>query len=170
MLTTFDDNLMEKVLGDEDVLAEDIRRALRRGTLENHCVPILNGSAFKNKGVQPMLDAVVDFLPSPVDLPPTQGTKPGKDEVLERKPDDAEPFSALAFKIMTDPYVGKLTYLRVYSGTLGKGRHRHQHDQGHEARAPRATPPHAREQPRRLRHHPHRRHRRGRRSQAGHDR
>ncbi|MFZ0767861.1 MAG: elongation factor G, partial [Acidimicrobiales bacterium] len=121
VLTTFDDNLMEKVLGDEDVSVDDIRRALRRGTLENHCVPILNGSAFKNKGVQPMLDAVVDYLPSPVDLPPTQGTKPGKEEVLERKPDDAEPFSALAFKIMTDPYVGKLTYLRVYSGTLDKG-------------------------------------------------
>jgi elongation factor G len=121
VLTTFDDNLMEKVLGDEDISTEDIRSALRRGTLEGHCVPILNGSAFKNKAVQPMLDAVVDFLPSPVDLPPTQGTKPGKDEVLERKPDDAEPFSALAFKIMTDPYVGKLTYLRVYSGTLQKG-------------------------------------------------
>jgi elongation factor G len=121
VLTTFDDDLMEKVLGDEDIASSDIRRALRRGTLENHCVPILNGSAFKNKGVQPMLDAVVDFLPSPVDLPPTQGTKPGKDEPLERKPDDSEPFSALAFKIMTDPYVGKLTYLRVYSGTLEKG-------------------------------------------------
>jgi elongation factor G len=121
VLTVFDDNLMEKVLGDEDISTEDIRSALRRGTLEGHCVPILNGSAFKNKGVQPMLDAVVDFLPSPVDLPPTQGTKPGKDEVLERKPDDNEPFSALAFKIMTDPYVGKLTYLRVYSGTLQKG-------------------------------------------------
>ncbi len=121
VLTTFDDDLMEKVLGDEDITSGDIRRALRRGTLENHCVPILNGSAFKNKGVQPMLDAVVDFLPSPVDLPPTVGTKPGKEEPLERKPDDAEPFSALAFKIMTDPYVGKLTYLRVYSGTLEKG-------------------------------------------------
>jgi elongation factor G len=121
VLTTFDDDLMEKVLGDQDITAGDIRRALRVGTLENHCVPILNGSAFKNKGVQPMLDAVVDFLPSPVDLPPTQGTKPGKEEVLERKPDDAEPFAALAFKIMTDPYVGKLTYLRVYSGTLEKG-------------------------------------------------
>jgi elongation factor G len=121
VLTTFDDDLMEKVLGDEDISSGDIRRALRRGTLENHCVPILNGSAFKNKGVQPMLDAVVDFLPSPVDLPPTQGTKPGKEEVLERKPDDAEPFSALAFKIMTDPFVGKLIYLRVYSGTLEKG-------------------------------------------------
>ena len=121
VLTTFDDDLMEKVLGDEDISSKDIRRALRRGTLEDHCVPILNGSAFKNKGVQPMLDAVVDFLPSPVDLPPTQGTKPGKEEEIERKPDDSEPFSALAFKIMTDPFVGKLTYLRVYSGTLEKG-------------------------------------------------
>ncbi len=122
VLTTFDDHLMEKVLGDEVPTPDEIRSALRRGTLENFCVPILNGSAFKNKGVQPMLDAVVDFLPSPVDLPPTQGTKPGKeDEHLERKADDAEPFSALAFKIMTDPYVGKLTYLRVYSGTLEKG-------------------------------------------------
>jgi elongation factor G len=121
VLTTFDDTLMEKVLSDETITTQDIRSALRRGTLENLCVPILNGTAFKNKGVQPMLDAVVDFLPSPVDLPPTPGTKPGKEEVLERKPSDDEPFSALAFKIMTDPYVGKLTYLRVYSGTLEKG-------------------------------------------------
>ncbi|MGD0056013.1 MAG: elongation factor G, partial [Acidimicrobiales bacterium] len=121
VLTRFDDDLMEKVLGDEVITGADIRRALRVGTLENHCVPILNGSAFKNKGVQPMLDAVIDFLPSPADLPPTQGTKPGKEEVLERKPSDDEPFSALAFKIMTDPYVGKLIYLRVYSGTLDKG-------------------------------------------------
>ena len=121
VLTTFDDDLMEKVLNDETPSVEDLHSALRRGTLENHCVPILNGSAFKNKGVQPMLDAVVDYLPSPVDLPPTQGTKPGKEDVIERKPSDDEPFSALAFKIMTDPYVGKLTYLRVYSGTLEKG-------------------------------------------------
>jgi elongation factor G len=121
VLTRFDDDLMEKVLEGHDVSPADIRRALRVGTLENHCVPILNGSAFKNKGVQPMLDAVIDFLPSPADLAPTQGTKPGKDEVLERKPSDDEPFSALAFKIMTDPFVGKLIYLRVYSGTLEKG-------------------------------------------------
>jgi len=121
VLTVFDDALMEKVLSDEVITTQDIRSALRRGTLEGHCVPILNGTAFKNKGVQPMLDAVVDFLPSPVDLPPTPGTKPGKEEVLERKPSDDEPFAALAFKIMTDPYVGKLTYLRVYSGTLEKG-------------------------------------------------
>ena len=121
VLTTFDDALMEKVLGEEEITTADIRRALRVGTLENHCVPILNGTAFKNKGVQPMLDAVVDFLPSPVDLPPTQGTKPGKEDVLERRPADDEQFAALAFKIMTDPYVCKLTYLRVYSGTLEKG-------------------------------------------------
>jgi elongation factor G len=121
VLTRFDDALMEKVLGDETPTTDDLHAALRRGTLGNHCVPILNGSAFKNKGVQPMLDAVVEYLPSPVDLPPTQGTKPGKEDVLERKPSDDEPFSALAFKIMTDPYVGKLTYLRVYSGTLEKG-------------------------------------------------
>ena len=121
ILTTFDDALMEKVLGEEEITTADVRKALRRGTLEGFCVPILNGTAFKNKGVQPMLDAVVDFLPSPLDLPPTQGTKPGKEDVLERNADDAEPFSALAFKIMTDPYVGKLTYLRVYSGSLEKG-------------------------------------------------
>ena len=121
VLTVFDDILLEKVITDWIITPADIHRALRVGTLESHCVPILNGSAFKNKGVQPMLDAVVEYLPSPVDLPPTQGTKPGKDEVIERKPSDDEPFSALAFKIMTDPYVGKLTYLRVYSGTLDKG-------------------------------------------------
>src|SRR5665213_3207394 len=116
-----DDHLMEKVLEGHDISVEDLHSAIRRGTLEGLCVPILNGSAFKNKGVQPMLDAVVDFLPSPIDLPPTQGTKPGKDEVIERKPSDDEPFAALAFKVQTDPYVGKLTYLRVYSGTLEKG-------------------------------------------------
>jgi len=121
ILTTFDDELMEKMLEGDEPTTLEIRAALRRGTLSGQCVPILNGTAFKNKGVQPMLDAVVDFLPSPLDLPPTQGTKPDTDIALERKADDAEQFSALAFKIMTDPYVGKLTYLRVYSGTLEKG-------------------------------------------------
>jgi len=121
VLSTFDDTVMEKYLAEEEVTAADLRNALRAGTLANACIPVLCGSAFKNKGVQPMLDAVVDFLPSPIDLPPTVGTVPGKDEPLERKPSDDEPFSALAFKIMTDPYVGKLTYLRVYSGTLEKG-------------------------------------------------
>jgi len=121
ILTTFDDELMEKMMNDEVPTVEEIRTSLRRGTLSGVCIPILNGSAFKNKGVQPMLDAVVDFLPSPLDLPDTTGTKPDTDVELSRKADDSEPFAALAFKIMTDPYVGKLTYLRVYSGTLEKG-------------------------------------------------
>jgi elongation factor G len=121
ILTTFDDELMEKMMNDEVPTVEEIRASLRRGTLSGQCVPILNGSAFKNKGVQPMLDAVVDFLPSPLDLPDTQGTKPDTDIELFRKADDSEHFAALAFKIMTDPFVGKLTYLRVYSGCLEKG-------------------------------------------------
>jgi elongation factor G len=121
VLSIFDDTVMEKYLAEEEITAGDLRRALRTGTLANACIPILCGSAFKNKAVQPMLDAVVEYLPSPIDLPPTRGTVPGKEDPLERKPDDDEPFSALAFKIMTDPYVGKLTYLRVYSGTLEKG-------------------------------------------------
>jgi elongation factor G len=121
VVSNFDDNVMEKYLGEEEITAEDLKAALRTGTLANAIVPILCGSAFKNKGVQPMLDAVVDFLPSPLDIPPTVGNKPGKEEELVREHDDKAPFSALAFKIMTDPYVGKLTYLRVYSGTLEKG-------------------------------------------------
>ena len=122
VVSNHDDIIMEKYLGDEEILPEDLTRALRTVTLGNHAVPILCGSAFKNKGVQPMLDAVVDYLPSPLDIPPTMGTVPRKEGVeVERPADDSAPFSALAFKIMTDPYVGKLTYLRVYSGTLTKG-------------------------------------------------
>ncbi len=122
VVSNFDDTIMEKYLAEEPITADDLRRALRTATLAAAVVPVLCGSAFKNKGVQPMLDAVVDYLPSPLDLPPTEGHKPNKPEDLEeRKADDSEPFSALAFKIMTDPYVGKLTYIRVYSGTLEKG-------------------------------------------------
>jgi elongation factor G len=121
VLTTFDESLMEKILEGADITRADIVTALRHGTLTGECVPILNGTAFKNKGVQPLLDAVTDFLPAPTDLPPTVGTKPGTDIEVTRKAEDSEPFSALAFKIMTDPYVGKLTYLRVYSGSLQKG-------------------------------------------------
>ena len=121
VLSNHDDTIMEKYLAEERITADDLRRALRAGTLSNVIVPVLCGSAFKNKAVQPMLDAVVDYLPSPLDLPPTPGTLPGKEDVVERLPDDDAPFSALAFKIMTDPYVGKLTYLRVYSGTMRKG-------------------------------------------------
>ena len=122
VVSNFDDVIMEKYLDEEPITADDLRRALRTATLAAAVVPVLCGSAFKNKGVQPMLDAVVDYLPSPLDLPPTQGHKPGKvDEIEERKADDGDAFSALAFKIMTDPYVGKLTYIRVYSGMLAKG-------------------------------------------------
>ena len=120
VLSNYDDVITEKYLGDEAITADDLRRALRRATIASQIVPVLCGSAFKNKGVQPMLDAVVDYLPSPLDVAPTPGVTL-KGEEVERPHDDAEPFAALAFKIMTDPYVGKLTYIRVYSGTLTKG-------------------------------------------------
>jgi elongation factor G len=120
-LSNYDDAITEKFLGDEEITADDLRRALRSATIGNRIVPVLCGSAFKNKGVQPMLDAVVDFLPSPLDLPPTHGMDVKNTEKLEREASDSEPFSALAFKIMSDPHVGKLTYFRVYSGTLAKG-------------------------------------------------
>jgi elongation factor G len=119
VLSNYDDTIMERYVGDEEITGDDLRRALRRATIASEVVPVLCGSAFKNKAVQPLLDAVVDYLPSPLDVPAAMGTI--GDEEVERKADDAEPFAALAFKIMTDPYVGKLTYLRVYSGTLTKG-------------------------------------------------
>jgi len=121
VLSNFDDEITEKFLAEEEITADDLRRAIRKATLAAHVVPVLCGSAFKNKGVQPMLDAVVDFLPSPIDIPPTKGMDTKGIEELERAPDDKAPFSALAFKIMSDPHVGKLTYIRVYSGTLEKG-------------------------------------------------
>jgi elongation factor G len=122
VVSNFDDTIMEKYLAEEPITAADLRRALRTATLAAEVVPVLCGSAFKNKGVQPMLDAVIDYLPSPLDLPPTQGTRPNHPEdIEERKADDSEAFSALAFKVMTDPNVGKLTYIRVYSGTLTNG-------------------------------------------------
>jgi elongation factor G len=120
-VATFDDALTEKYLGEEEITAADLKRALRTSTIAGDLVPVLCGSAFKNKGVQPMLDAVVDYLPSPVDIPPTKGLDVKGIEELERRADDSEPFAALAFKIMTDPHMGKLTYARVYSGTLAKG-------------------------------------------------
>ncbi len=120
-LATFDDDLMEKYLGEEVITPAELRDAIRRATTDGFGVPVLCGSAFRNKGVQPMLDAVVHFLPSPVDIPAAVGTNLRGDQEVTRLASDAEPFSALAFKIMTDPYVGKLTYFRVYSGTLDKG-------------------------------------------------
>jgi elongation factor G len=121
VLSNHDDTVMEKYVGEEEITADDLRKALRNATIANEVVPVLCGSAFKNKGVQPMLDAVVDFLPSPLDVPPTPGLDLKGIEELERPADDNAPFSALAFKVMTDPHVGKLTYIRVYSGKLEKG-------------------------------------------------
>lgn len=116
-----DEQLLEAYLNGDAVSDAGLQAAIRRATLTGSVTPVLCGSAFKNKGVQLLLDAVIDYLPSPVDVPPVTGTNPRGDEVLERKPDDAEPFAALAFKIMSDPHVGKLTYLRVYAGQISKG-------------------------------------------------
>ncbi len=120
-LANFDDDLMEKYLEGEYITPAEIRSSLRKATVSGQVVPVLCGSAFKNKGVQPMLDAVVYYLPSPLDIPPATGTDLRGDEVVSREASDSAPFAALAFKIMSDPYVGKLTYFRVYSGTLEKG-------------------------------------------------
>jgi elongation factor G len=121
-IAEFDDELMETYLLDEEsVTPEMIRRALRAGTLENKITPVLCGSAFKNKGVQPLLDAVIEYLPSPLDVPPVHGLDPRTEHELSRRAAPDEPFSALAFKVMSDPYVGKLTYFRVYSGRVKAG-------------------------------------------------
>jgi elongation factor G len=117
-----EDDLLEKYLGGAELTVEEISRAIRNATIRHGFVPVFCGASFKNKGVQALLDGVIDFLPSPVDIPPVQGHLPLHDDThVERCASDAEPFSALAFKIMTDPYVGRLTYFRVYSGSLKAG-------------------------------------------------
>jgi elongation factor G len=121
VVSKHDEVVLEKYVGEEEITGADLRRALRAGTIANDFVPVLCGTAFKNKGVQPLLDAVVDYLPSPLDVPPVTGTDLKGLEEIARKADDSAPFSALAFKIMSDPYVGKLTYFRVYSGTISAG-------------------------------------------------
>ncbi len=118
----YDDQLLEKYLREEELTDDEIRRAIRKATLALEFVPVLCGASFKNKGVQALLDAVIDYLPAPVDVPAIEGHAPGGDgEIVARHAADAEPFSALAFKIMTDPFVGRLTYFRVYSGKLEAG-------------------------------------------------
>jgi elongation factor G len=121
VVSQYDETVLEKYVSEEEITADDLRAAIRHATVSGDIVPILCGTAFKNKGVQPLLDAVVDYLPSPVDIPAIKGTDVKEVEELERQADDAEPFAALAFKIMSDPYVGKLTYFRVYSGKLSAG-------------------------------------------------
>ncbi len=117
-----DEEMLERYLEGQELSEDELRRVIRKATIEGKVVPVLFGSAFKNKGVQQLLDAVIDYLPSPVDIPPVKGHLPHRDdEIVERRPSDDEPFSALAFKIATDPYVGKLTFFRVYSGSLPAG-------------------------------------------------
>jgi elongation factor G len=120
-LAEFDDAILEKYAHGEEVSVEELRASLRRCTLSMNVVPVLCGAAFKNKGVQPLLDAVVDYLPSPADIPSFEGTEPGGERPLLREAKDEAPFSALVFKIMTDPFVGQLAFLRVYSGSLASG-------------------------------------------------
>ncbi|WP_297211331.1 MULTISPECIES: elongation factor G [Thermodesulfovibrio] len=120
-LCDIDDVLMEKYLSGEEIKAEEIRKALRKGTVELKITPVLCGSAFKNKGVQLLLDAIVYYLPSPLDVPPVKGVNPLDGSEIERRPTVDEPLTALAFKIMADPYMGSLTYVRVYSGVLSSG-------------------------------------------------
>jgi elongation factor G len=120
-LSEFDDVLMEKYINDEPISNDEIKRVLRKATLACEIFPVLCGTSFKNKGVQPLLDAVIDYLPAPSDVQAVLGVNPEKQEQEERMPNDDEPFSALCFKIMTDPFVGNLTYTRVYSGSLTSG-------------------------------------------------
>ncbi len=116
-----DENIMEKYLSGEEVSVAEVKSALRKGTVEMKFTPVLCGSAFKNKGVQLLLDAIVDYLPSPLEIPPVTGIRPSDEAEVVRKASDDEPFAALAFKIMTDPFVGQLTFVRVYSGVLNAG-------------------------------------------------
>ena len=121
-VSDFDEEIMELYLEGEDVPADKIRAAIRKATVAVEMVPVVCGTSYKNKGIQKLLDAIVDYMPSPLDVPPVEGVNPKTDEVEYRHADDDAPFSALAFKIMTDPYVGKLGFFRVYSGTLETGK------------------------------------------------
>ncbi|MDQ4024523.1 MAG: elongation factor G, partial [Actinomycetota bacterium] len=122
-LADHDEELMELYVAEKEPDVEHIRKAIRRGTLSGEITPVLCGTAFKNKAVQPLLDAITWYLPSPLDLPPMEATRPDSGETVPRPPEDSAPFSALAFKIMSDPYVGRLTYLRIYSGSMRSGDH-----------------------------------------------
>jgi elongation factor G len=120
-VSSIDDDLMEKYLAEEEISADEIRAALRKGTLAMKIVPVVTGTAFKNKGVQPLLDAVIDFLPSPHDVPAIQGFKPRTEEVLSREADTKAPFSGLVFKLMADKHLGQLAFVRIYSGSVSSG-------------------------------------------------
>ncbi|KON85814.1 elongation factor G [Sporosarcina globispora] len=138
-----DEELMEKYLGGEEITNEELKAAIRKGTVNVEFYPVICGSAFKNKGVQKMLDAVIAYLPSPLDVPAIKGTLPDSEEEITRPSSDDAPFSALAFKVMTDPYVGKLTFFRVYSGTLNSGSYVQNSTKGKRERVGRILQMHA---------------------------
>src|SRR5207248_1912157 len=138
-----DDELIDKYLNGDTLTVEEMRKSIRKSTLALKIVPVLAGSAFKNKGIQPLLDAVVDYLPSPVDVPPVEGTNPGNDETELRLARDDQPFAALAFKIMSDPFVGHVTYIRVYSGVLKSGSYVYNSAKGTRERISRLLQMHA---------------------------
>ena len=138
-----DDDLMEKYLNGEELSHEELMTGIRKATIAGTMTPVLCGTSYRNKGVQPLLDAIVDFLPSPLDIPPVEGTKKDSDQVITRKADDKEPFSALAFKIMADPFVGKLVFFRVYSGSLKSGSYVYNSTKGKRERIGRILRMHA---------------------------
>ena len=142
-ISSHDDVLMEKYLGGEALSEAEIRSAIRQATIDIKICPVVCGSAFKNKGVQPLLDAVVDYLPSPLDIPAIKGIDADTDQEVERKASDTEPFSALAFKIMTDPFVGQLCFIRVYSGVLNSGSYVYNSTKGKKERIGRLLKMHA---------------------------
>ena len=139
------DELLEKYLAGETLEIAELKAALRDATIHQKITPVICGTAFKNKGVQPLLDAVVDYLPSPMDIPPVKGVNPDDESFMERKADDNEPFSALVFKIMTDPFVGQLAFFRVYSGRVESGTAVLNSTKGND-RAHRPSPADARQQ------------------------
>ncbi len=146
-LSEIDDTIMMKYLEGEEVSEEEIKAAIRKGTIEKKIFPCLCGSAYKNKGVQALLDAIVDYMPSPLDIPAVQGTDPKDEEkVLERKAGDKEPLAALAFKVVTDPYVGKLIYARIYSGTIESGSYIYNATKGKKERVGRILQMHSNKQ------------------------
>jgi elongation factor G len=138
-----DDDLMMKFLEEEEITVDELKAALRKACIANAVTPVVCGASFKNKGVQPLLDAVIDFLPSPLDIPAIRGIDLKTNEDVERPADPKAPFAALAFKVMTDPYVGKLTYFRVYSGTLASGSYVLNSTKGHKERIGRLLQMHA---------------------------
>jgi elongation factor G len=139
----YDDALLEKFLADEDIGIDELKRALRHATIDCAITPVVCGASFKNKGVQPLLDAIIDYLPSPLDIPAMKGIDAKTGEEVSREADDNAPFAALAFKVMTDPYVGKLTYFRVYSGKMNAGSYVLNSTKGHKERVGRLLEMHA---------------------------